>query len=253
LTAWQNQPIIRVRKGRYLFTFFINISAGVGGKCSMEGKRLTSYAMEELECPKCGHKHSLKKYKVINVTEKAKLKEEIMKNRLYQFSCEECEYMAPLTYDSLYVDSRRNIMIYMAPVMNAEIKAEIAELEQEKGIDKRLVDNINDLKEKIMIADNHLDDRVIEIIKIMYIDQMKKEMEDDTLLNILFDYNRDNYCFLVFFQKKGIGKIPLTREFYRQVEDKYKDAIKEHSMDSFMKVDMEWAGKILFKNHNKFN
>lgn len=98
----------------------------------MEGKRLTSYAMEELECPKCGHKHSLKKYKVINVTEKAKLKEEIMKNRLYQFSCEECEYMAPLTYDSLYVDSRRNIMIYMAPVMNAEIKAEIAELEQEK-------------------------------------------------------------------------------------------------------------------------
>ena len=83
--------------------------------------------------------------------------------------------------------------------------------------------------------------------------QMKKEMEDDTLLNILFDYNRDNYCFLVFFQKKGIGKIPLTREFYRQVEDKYKDAIKEHSMDSFMKVDMEWAGKILFKNHNKFN
>ena len=204
----------------------------------MEGKRLTSYAMEELECPKCGHKHSLKKYKVINVTEKAKLKEEIMKNRLYQFSCEECEYMAPLTYDSLYVDSQRNIMIYMAPVMNAEIKAEIAELEQEKGI---------------MIADNHLDDRVIEIIKIMYIDQMKKEMEDDTLLNILFDYNRDNYCFLVFFQKKGIGKIPLTREFYRQVEDKYKDAIKEHSMDSFMKVDMEWAGKILFKNHNKFN
>ena len=46
----------------------------------MEGKRLTSYAMEELECPKCGHKHSLKKYKVINVTEKAKLKEEIMKS-----------------------------------------------------------------------------------------------------------------------------------------------------------------------------
>ena len=223
--------------------------------------------MEELECPKCGHKHSLKKYKVINVTEKAKLKEEIMKNRLYQFSCEECEYMAPLTYECLYVYRYRihiavskcviQLLLFFLPpgmpVMNAEIKAEIAELEREKGIDKRLVDNINDLKEKIMIADNHLDDRVIEIIKIMYIDQMKKEMEDDTLLNILFDYNRDNYCFLVFFQKKGIGKIPLTREFYRQVEDKYKDAIKEHSMDSFMKVDMEWAGKILFKNHNKFN
>ena len=47
--------------------------------------------------------------------------------------------------------------------------------------------------------------------------------------------------------------IPLTREFYRQVEDKYKEAIKEDSTDGFMKIDMEWAGKILFKNHNKFN
>ena len=82
----------------------------------MEGKRLTSYAMEELECPKCGHKHSLKKYKVINVTEKAKLKEEIMKNRLYQFSCEECEYMAPLTYDIEDVENRRKRSGDMAPV-----------------------------------------------------------------------------------------------------------------------------------------
>ena len=183
--------------------------------------RLTSYAMEELECPKCGHKHSLRKYKVINVTEKAKLKEDILKNRLFQFSCDSCEYMAPLTYDSLYVDSQRNIMIYMTPVMNTEIKEEIAALEQEQGPDKRLVDNINDLKEKIMIADNHLDDRVIEIIKIMYLDQIKKEMEEDTLLNILFDYNRDNYCFLVFFQKKGIGKIE-GRKYYKYDSKKKK-------------------------------
>ena len=216
--------------------------------------RLTSYAMEELECPKCGHKHSLKKYKVINVTEKAKLKEAVMKNKLFWFNCEGCEYNAPLTYNSLYVDSQRSFMIYMAPIMDAEVKTEIAELAQEKGMEKRLVDNIDDLKEKIMIAENHLDDRVIEIIKIMYLNQIKKEMEDDTLLNILFDYNRDNYCFLVFFQKKGIGKMALTREFYHQMEDKYKDAIKEHSTDGFMKVDMEWGGKILFKdNKNKLN
>ena len=81
LTVWQNQPIIRVRKRQIFLYFFINVFAGVGGKYSMEGKRLTSYAMEELECPKCGHKHSLKKYKVINVTEKAKLKEEIIKEK----------------------------------------------------------------------------------------------------------------------------------------------------------------------------
>lgn len=217
----------------------------------MRNKKMTHYEMQELECPKCGKKHTLRKYKTINVTEKTKMKEEIMKNRLFQFTCEDCGYMAPLTYDSLYVDSRHNLLIYMAPVMTPEIETEIAALENEEGMALRLVDNINDLKEKIMIADNGLDDRIIELLKILYINQIKKEMENDTLLNILFDYNNDTYCFLVFFQKKGIGKMALTKEFYKETEKKYKEAVRAHSEDKFMKVDMEWAGKVMFKDHRR--
>ncbi|MCI6857768.1 MAG: CpXC domain-containing protein [Eubacterium sp.] len=213
----------------------------------MNQNKVTEYTMEELECPKCGQKHSLRKYKTINVTEKEEMKEEIMKNRLFRFACDGCGYVAPLTYDSLYVDHEKNMMVYMAPVMNKENRREVEELEKETGMRKRLVDNINDLKEKIMIADNGLDDRIIEIIKIMYINQIKKEMEDDTLLNILFDYSKDSYCFLVFFQKKGIGKIPMTKEFYRGMEEKYRDAVEKHSEDKFMKVDLEWAGEVVFK------
>ena len=50
------------------------------------------------------------------------------------------------------------------------------------------------------------------------------------------------------FRWEGRKKIGIDNLVNYQI-----DAIKEHSMDSFMKVDMEWAGKILFKNHNKFN
>ena len=59
-----------------------------------------------------------------------------------------------------------------------------------------------------------------------------------SLIHIQMCIRDSNYCCLVFFQKKGIGKIPLTREFYRQVEDKYKEAITEHSTDGFMKIDI---------------
>ena len=56
-----------------------------------------------------------------------------------------------------------------------------------------------------MIVDNHLDDRVIEIIKIMYLDQIKKEMEDDTLLNILLIIT-ETIIVSCLFPEKGNGR-----------------------------------------------
>ncbi len=208
---------------------------------------MTEYRMEELACPKCGHKHTLRKYARINVTEKHHLKEDILKNRLFAFACESCQFSAPLTYESLYLDSKKKLAIYLAPAMLPETEEELKRLNQEIEGTKRLVDNINDLKEKILIADMQFDDRVIELIKIMYIGQIKEEMKDDNMMDILFDYYGAKPCFLVFFEKKGIGRMPLNLEYYRGIASQYSRQIREHSSDSFMKVDMEWAGQILFK------
>ena len=98
-----------------------------------------------------------------------------------------------------------------------------------------------------MIADNHLDDRVIELLKIAYISRIKKEMDDDTMQDILFDYNGGQLWFLLFFEKKGIGRMPLDLEHYRQIERQYRLGILDQSTDSFMKVDLEWAGKVMFR------
>jgi len=209
---------------------------------------MTEYNIEELACPKCGHKHMLKKYTRINVTQKKDLKEDILKNRLFSFACEECEFKAPLTYESLYLDSKKKLVLFLAPVMTSEVEEELSRLDREHTGTKRIVDNINDFKEKILITDMKFDDRVIEIIKILYIGQMKKEMKDDTLMDILFDYYGSTPCFLVFFEKKGIGRMPLNLEYYRGISAQYSDQIRKFSTDGFMKVDMEWAGQILFKN-----
>ena len=208
--------------------------------------RMTEYHMEELACPKCGHKHMWKKYQRINVTEKQHLKDDILKNRLYAFTCEECSFTAPLTYESLYLDSKKKLNIYMSPVMSAEIDKELERLNHELSGHKRIVDNINDLKEKILISDMQFDDRVIEIIKVMYLGQLKEEMKEDTMLNILFDYYGNDPCFLVFFEKKGVGRMPLNLEYYRGISSQFEKKIRDFSRDDFMKVDMEWARQLMF-------
>ena len=209
-------------------------------------ERMTEYHLEEMACPKCGHKHKLRKYRRINVTEKHRLKDDILGNRLFAFTCENCSFTAPLTYESLYLDSRKKLSILMAPETSEEVNEQIEVLNRALPGRKRLVDNLNDLKEKILIADMQFDDRVIEVIKVMYLGQLKEEMKDDTMLNILFDYYGNDPCFLVFFEKKGVGRMPLNLEYYRGIAAQFQQKIRDASEDTFMKVDMEWARHMMF-------
>lgn len=212
----------------------------------MSQNRLTSFKTEDLTCPKCGKVHALKKYSVINVTEKTALKEEIIKNRLFHFACDACDFAAPLTYDCVVIDSKSKLVLGLSPQMSPEFEKELLEYKI-PGYKKRLVDNVNDLKEKLMIADNGLDDRVIEIVKLQYVGQLKDQMADDVLMDILFDYSdRKEYYLIVFFQKKGMGRIPLAFDFYRQTENQYASKIKAASKDDFMSVNIEWAGNLAF-------
>lgn len=212
----------------------------------MHGNTMTQYSIEELICPKCGHAHQVKKYSLINVTEKPDMKEHILQNHIFNFACENCDLVAPLTYDSLYLDSKKKLMICLA---TEDTEKEKLSQWEKKEMTLRLVDNINDLKEKIMIAENLLDDRIVEIVKIAYLRRLEKEMKDDTLLNILFDYHGNAMYFLVFFEKKGIGRMPFDLDLYRTTASQYEKKIKAHSTDTFMKVDMKWAGDVFFQRH----
>lgn len=210
--------------------------------------KLTKYTVEELSCPKCGKIHPCKRYSVINVTEKPELKEDLLHNKLLVFHCDDCGLTAPLTYECVYVDTKKSLILYLAPEMTDNTKISLAMWEKVEAKQKRLVTNINDLKEKILIAENLLDDRIVELMKIENLEQLKKEMEGDELMNILFDYSGTNYYFMVFFEKKGMGRIPVSAQYYRDAEHRYIGHIGRKQPKGFEEIDMKWASNLLFKN-----
>lgn len=215
----------------------------------MNEKKLTRWTIEEMTCPKCGQRKKVKRYQVINASEKPGMKEAILKNNVFFYQCDNCSLAAPLTYPSVYIDSKKKLAILLTPELEEETSRIISETGDLSGYKKRLVDNINDLKEKIMIAENRLDDRVVELVKIEYLRQLEKEMKDDTLMNILFDYSGHDMYLMVFFEKKGIGRIPLNHDFYRQIETQYVNKLKTSGSQEFEKIDMEWAGNIIFNRN----
>ena len=213
----------------------------------MEEKKETRWTQELMTCPRCGERKQMKRYQVINATQKPKMKDKILKNQIYYFECDNCHLEAPLTYPSVYIDSKKKLALLLTPEMEEESEKLTVEVGDLPGYKKRLVDNINDFKEKIMIAENRLDDRVMELVKIEYIRQLEKEMKDDTLMNILFDYKGPEMYLMVFFEKKGIGRIPLNHEFYRSIEARYASVLAGAKEKGFEKVDLEWAGNLVFK------
>ncbi|MBR5047720.1 MAG: CpXC domain-containing protein [Eubacterium sp.] len=211
--------------------------------------KLTSFTREELACPKCGKVHLCERYSVINVTEKPELKDRVLQNKLFVFHCEGCGFTAPLTYESVYIDSKKKLVLYLTPEMTDNTRQSIKAWEQEEAGLKRIVTNLNDLKEKILIAENLLDDRIVEFMKIEHLRQLEKEMKDDNLLNILFDYKGTQYYFMVFFEKKGIGRIPVSMDYYRDVEHRFSGKIGRKHNKKFQEIDMKWAGDIMFQRN----
>lgn len=211
--------------------------------------KLTKFTREELACPRCGKVHLCDRYSVINVTEKPELKEKVLLNKLFVFKCDACGLTAPLTYESVYVDTKKKLLFYLTPEMTEEAKKSIAMWDKVEARQKRIVTSLNDLKEKILIADNLLDDRIVEFMKIEHLKQLEKEMKDDNLLNILFDYKGTQYYFMVFFEKKGIGRIPVSPEYYRDVEHRYSGKIGSRNNGKFQEIDMKWAGDIMFERN----
>jgi len=211
----------------------------------MNENRMTSWKEEEIACPKCGQLHKVRKYQVINASQKPAIKEDILKNRIFFFECANCKLAAPLTYPCIYVDSKKKLAFLLSPELGEETNELLRDIGDLSGYKKRFVDNINDLKEKIMIYENHLDDRVIELVKVEYVRQLEKEMKDDEMNNILFDYSGNDMYMMVFFERKGIGRIPLNLDFYRQIEHRYERELPVRQADVFDRIDMEWAGNIV--------
>lgn len=127
-----------------------------------------------LNCPICKRDHNAKLWRRIDVGAEKGAKEKLLKGEFFHFICPECGYASELHYGSLYVDRGIRELIYLAEEKEAApseaekaAEAAAADLSFRKRGDSllRIVHSAEDLREKLLIFDNGLDDRLVEICK----------------------------------------------------------------------------------------
>ena len=137
---------------------------------------------QSVKCPQCSQMSDVTVWSSITVKDSPDLKSDLLAGKVNMFRCPSCEHIALMPNPMLYHDEERKLMISFAPTNDPVVKEQMFtnildsskdsdELEKLEGYNLRFATDYNELLEKILIFDSDLNDKVIEVIKLMILSQ----------------------------------------------------------------------------------
>lgn len=127
-----------------------------------------------IQCPNCKKEGNFTIWHTLNVDVNPEERERVKSGDVFKYTCKNCGNSFQVEYRFMYHDTDNHFQIWYFPKEEYDIEKECAELNNTdvlnffKGKEKiRIVNNKNDLIEKIMIFEDALDDILIEVLKII--------------------------------------------------------------------------------------
>ena len=131
---------------------------------------MTKISKETVVCPRCEYWEAFMKYDSVNVTLNPKLRNKVMSGSIFDWTCPECGEKLSVRYNLLYHDMDKAFQVYYAPKSCTETNEMVNKLHAKYPSIRtlcRTVGTLNELREKILIFENGLNDIAIELIKIV--------------------------------------------------------------------------------------
>lgn len=189
-------------------------------------------AKEEFLCPKCKHKNRIKIKDVVTA------KEDIMAittKKFFYHECKKCNEAVFIEYPLKVIGS--NYIIYYTPGENKDV------LDNTLPI-VRVCDTYDDLKEKIFILEDNLNDIVIEFLK----DYIKHALDDKyqkKLERVRYNSKDENNLYFSLLGLDSLTEISL--ENYENIKKELKVKkikkgvlIDEYTYSNFYKMRLLW-------------
>ncbi len=208
---------------------------------------------EKIICPKCKNESEFVVWDSINTMIDPDMKKSVRNGQAFMFQCPQCNAIANIDYGFLYHQMEDQIIIQYVQDEEAFNKAyEVftgeSEISREfntetifDGYLKRIVVTQNQLREKLAIFDAGLDDRIIEMVKLVYISEMEQNHSELSVDEALMFTNDEGKHIIEFmFEGQGVAAVELDSEIYASVEARMKSRIPDIKEDDIV-IDMDWA------------
>lgn len=203
----------------------------------------------QLTCPQCGGTFSFTTYPAIHTKEDILWKDKVRTGEAFLGTCPHCGFQTHYDYSFLYKEEDTHFLMYYA-ANEEEYKKGYAMMTGQdpmvnwdaiSGWRRRVVTSREDILEKLMILDDGLDDRVIEILKALAfvsLHQQKPELAIDT---VLFDRGPDGNHYFRFMEKGTCqAAYAFERPMYERVKRNIGEALQKLS-DNQVVINSQWA------------
>lgn len=195
-----------------------------------------------ISCTKCKHDFEVDLNTAFFAKKKAR--EDLMADDFAQVTCPNCDHEFILNYRFVYTDSKRKFMVVNDPNF-AERRNQLAfksslrlldrlRKEEIKGFKIRMCEKIDDTREKILIFEAGLDDKLVELMKVFLLEASNFAFDKKDVDEI---YYQEGGKFLIKVKDKSF-EMDFVEELYQSLEAKYKLYFEENIAQT---VDRDWA------------
>ncbi len=210
---------------------------------------------QQIKCPACGELQEMTIWDSITAKDSPDLKSDLLSGKINIFRCSSCSHYGLVPTPVLYHDEDKKLMISFTPCNDPALKIRLyenvcetskasGELDSFDEYNLRFVSEYNSLLEKILIFDANLNDKAIEVLKLLILSQEPDKQEHR--MCVFGKKDGDNLEFMVQDTKENMiytSKIPLST--YETIWQQLRySGVKPYSFGWEM-VDAEYATKLI--------
>ncbi len=171
----------------------------------------------QITCPACLTEQSFETCPKIDVKSNPEIKESIYNRDIFRFVCPECGEEILVAYDCTYIDRDNNFMVALICSNEAISIGAI-------DCNFRVVRTINEFVEKIALMEDGIDDRIVELYKIMLEDQFEEERPGTELLGIYYggqDFEKKQLIFYIITGNAENVRAILSFDTYETIAKQF--------------------------------
>lgn len=211
-------------------------------------------------CPKCRQQSATNIIISANTVEEADLRKAVFDESIFRWKCKKCGFSTRFQHPFLYNDIEHKFMIYFIPqverqkVVDQKLESQYSDLQD---IRKRIVPDINSLKEKIIIFENNYDDLALELTKLAVSEVVAKDTGHNVYSGYFTDIDEEkntvSFQFFVGGDKRSYIQSTRLDIYKRSVGIIRKYFTKVNAQPGFLNIGREWAKQSLdtYKNSRK--
>lgn len=215
-------------------------------------------------CSKCGQTTEITVYKSINTADNPELKEKVKNGALFLWECPHCGTVNLARYETLYHDPQKKLMLWLVPdgkISETQMQAITNHTKAMGGYTLRLVRDMGELMEKVLIFDAGLDDVVIELCKWVTKREMtstsgketklEEKQNNDEISAATFHFYKvegegDGSAIIMSYASKGqmVG-MKIGWNVYEDCEGIIRRNPSVRPADGFARVDAKWTESVV--------